>query len=406
MRDRGYSFNLDELLKLDERRRELLVELESLRARQNVANKEIGVLQRENKDFSAKIKELSKTSESASSVLTDVEDIDKKLDVLIYKVPNFPHISTPQGSDSSHNKKVRQHGNEKRFNYKCKTHLEIGEKLGILDFKRASKIAGSGFALFMGKGARLVRALVNFMLDLHTSKHGYVEVWPPALVNRKSMTGTGQLPNLEEDMYRLRDEDYFLIPTAEVPVTNLLQGEVLGEDALPIYYTAYTPCFRREAGSYGKDTKGLLRVHQFDKVELVKFVRPETSYEELEKLVGNAEEVLKALGLTFRTMELCRGDLSFASTKCYDLEVWAPGVEKWLEVSSCSNFEDFQARRIGIRYRPKTGKGLEFVHTLNGSGVALARTVAALLESGQEENGTVRLPECLAPYLGGDLILK
>ena len=281
------------------------------------------------------------------------------------------------------------------------THMEIGEAHDIIDFSRGAKIAGSNFILYKGLGARLQRALVNFMLDRHTAQHGYREMWPPALVNRASMTGTGQLPKLEEDMYRLKDEDLFLIPTAEVPVTNIHAGEILDEKELPLYYTAYTPCFRREAGSYGKDTKGLVRVHQFDKVELVKFVRPETSFDELESLLADAEDILQALNLPYRVVLLASGDISFAATKCYDLEAYAPGIDKWLEVSSCSNFTDFQARRANIRFRNSESKKTGFVHTLNGSGVALPRVVVALLENFQQKDGSVVVPEVLRPYMGG-----
>jgi seryl-tRNA synthetase len=299
---------------------------------------------------------------------------------------------------------VRTWGEIKVFNFKPISHIELAQHLDIIDFNRASKITGSNFVLYKGWGAKLERALINFMLDLHTHKHGYTEVFPPFLVNRASMTGTGQLPKLEEDMYRLKDDDLFLIPTAEVPVTNIFRNEVLDEDKLPIYYTAYTACFRREAGSYGKDTKGLIRVHEFDKVEMVKFVKPETSYDELERLVNNAERVLQLLELPYRVAVLSTEDLSFAASKCYDLEAYAPGIDKWLEVSSCSNFESFQARRANIKFRKKTEsreQRTEYVHTLNGSGIALARTVIAILENYQQKDGTVIIPEVLRPYLDG-----
>ncbi|TAM42062.1 serine--tRNA ligase, partial [bacterium] len=303
--------------------------------------------------------------------------------------------------DASQNKVVRGWGKEKKFDFKPLTHIELCQNLDIIDFNRATKITGSNFILFKGWGAKLERALINFMLDLHTNKHGYTEIFPPFLVNRASMLGTGQLPKLEEDMYKLKDDDLFLIPTAEVPVTNIFRDEILDEDKLPIYYTAYTACFRREAGSYGKDTKGLFRVHEFDKVEMVKFVRPEDSYDELEKLVANAEEVLQLLELPYRVKMLATQDISFAAGKCYDLEAYASGSDKWLEVSSCSNFESFQARRANIRMRRKENKKVEFIHTLNGSGVALARTVAAIIENYQQEDGSVLLPKALQPYLNG-----
>jgi seryl-tRNA synthetase len=319
---------------------------------------------------------------------------------VLLTIPNIPHSSVPIG-DPSKKKIVRSWGEAPRFNFKPLTHIELSQHLDIIDFARASKITASNFVLFKGWGARLERALINFMLDLHTKKHGFTEIFPPFLVNRASMTGTGQLPKLEEDMYRLKDDDLFLIPTAEVPLTNIFQNEIINEDDLPIYYTAYTACFRREAGSYGKDTKGLIRVHQFDKVELVKFVDPESSYEELEKLVSNAEEVLKLLGLPYRVVMLASEDLSFSASKCYDLEAYAAGIDKWLEVSSCSNFEGFQAHRANIRFRKKDTKKLDFVHTLNGSGVALARTLIAILENYQQADGTIIIPAALRPYMDG-----
>jgi seryl-tRNA synthetase len=319
---------------------------------------------------------------------------------MILTVPNIPHQSIPRG-DASKKKTVRSWGSQREFDFKPVTHIELSQHLDIIDFGRAAKITGSNFVLYKGWGAKLERALINFMLDLHTKKHGYTEVFPPFLVNRQSMTGTGQLPKLEEDMYRLKDDDLFLVPTAEVPVTNIFRDEILQEEALPVYYTGYTACFRREAGSYGKDTKGLVRVHQFDKVELVKFVRPETSYEELEKLVNDAEEVLQLLGLPYRVAMLSTEDLSFAASKCYDLEAYAPGMDTWLEVSSCSNFESFQARRANIKFRRKDTKKTDFLHTLNGSGVALARTVIAILENYQQRDGSISIPEVLRPYFDG-----
>jgi len=315
-------------------------------------------------------------------------------------IPNLPHATLPVG-DVSANKIVRSWGKEKKFNFKPLNHIELCQNLDIVDFNRATKITGSNFILFKGWGAKLERGLINFMLDLHTNKHGYTEIFPPFLVNRASMLGTGQLPKLEEDMYKLNDDDLFLIPTAEVPVTNMFRDEILEEDKLPIYYTAYTACFRREAGSYGKETKGLIRVHEFDKVEMVKFVKPEDSFDELEKLVVNAQEVLELLELPYRVVMLATQDLSFSASKCYDLEAYTAATDKWLEVSSCSNFESFQARRANIRFRRKEGKKVEFVHTLNGSGIALARTVVAILENYQQEDGSVLIPKVLQPYLNG-----
>jgi seryl-tRNA synthetase len=343
------------------------------------------------------------TAQKIDTLEDELKGIDAQLDNLLLNIPNIPHSSIPVG-DASKKDVVRAWGDAPRFDFEPVTHIELAQHLDIIDFGRAAKITGSNFILFKGWGARLERALFNFMLDLHTKKHGYTEVFPPFLVNRASMTGTGQLPKLEEDMYRLKDDDLFLIPTAEVPVTNIFRDEVLDEEDLPVYYTAYTACFRREAGSYGKDTKGLTRVHQFDKVEMVKFVKPENSYEELEKLVGDAEEVLQLLGLAYRVVMLSTEDLSFAASKCYDLEAYAAGIDNWLEVSSCSNFESFQARRANIRFRRKMQDGrrlTEYVHTLNGSGIALARTVIAILENYQQKDGSIIIPECLRPYLDG-----
>ncbi len=316
-------------------------------------------------------------------------------------VPNLPHASVPVGPDASANRQERTWGEPRQFSFAPKTHQELGESLRLIDLPRAAKIAGSHFVLFTGAGARLERALINFMLDTHTKEHGYREMSPPYLVNRQSMTGTGQLPKFEADMYRLRDDDLFLIPTAEVPVTNLLAGEVLEEARLPVSYTAYSACFRREAGSYGKEAKGMTRVHQFDKVELVKFVTPESSYDELKLLVGHAETILQRLELPYRVMLLSTGDMGFAAAMCYDIEAWACGLKSWLEVSSCSNFEAFQARRANIRYRQTSTKKVAYLHTLNGSGVALARTFIALLEQHQNADGTVTIPTALRPYLDG-----
>ena len=336
-------------------------------------------------------------------------EVDQKIANFTYSIPNIPDKSVPVGGPDS-NKIVRSWGKIPTFDFNPRNHIELCEILGIISFGIAAKITGSNFVLYMGQGARLERALINFMLDLHTKKHGYKEVFPPFLVNRRSMTGTGQLPKLEEDMYRLKDDDLFLIPTAEVPVTNIHANDVLDEDKLPIYYTAYTACFRREAGSYGKDTKGLIRVHQFDKVELVKFVKPEASSDEHEKLLKDAEEVLQLLNLPYRVILLATGDISFSAAKCYDIELYAPGTDAYLEVSSCSNFTDFQARRANIRFKPanrQTGKPAnQFVHTLNGSGVALARLVVAILENYQNKDGSVNIPKALIPYMDGVEVIK
>ena len=401
LKKRGTSFDLEALLKLDEERRRLLQEVEQLKNKRNLASGEIGLLLREKKEATSKKEAMKVISQKIDKLDLKVGELDKNILDLMLNIPNIPHSSVPTGKNSSSNKEVKRWGEIRKFSFKPKTHLELSEYLGIIDFKRASKITGAAFPLYIGDGARLERALIQFMLDLHTKKHRYIEVSPPFLVNRQSMTGTGQLPKMEEDMYRLKDDDYFLIPTAEVPVTNLHRDEVLREEALPLYYVAYTPCFRREAGSYGKETKGLTRVHQFDKVELVKFTHPTNSYDEHEKLLKDAEEVLQLLELPYRVVLLSSGDLGFSASKCYDIEAYAPGAESYLEVSSCSNFESFQARRANIRFRAKDSKSPSLVHTLNGSGVALARTVICLLEHFQEEDGTILLPKALTPYMDG-----
>ncbi|MDD2751736.1 MAG: serine--tRNA ligase [Candidatus Omnitrophica bacterium] len=401
IQDRNLKLDLSGLIALDESRRKILGELELLRAQRNKANDEISVFLKEKKDAKPKIAAMKEISAKIDGLEKELKEIDDSLAKLILTFPNIPHSSIPRG-DPTCNKIVRTWGEPPKFDFKPITHVEISQNLDIIDLPRATKITGSNFILYKGWGARLERALINFMLDLHTKKHGYTEIFPPFLVNRASMTGTGQLPKLEEDMYRLKDDDLFLIPTAEVPVTNIFRDEVLDEEKLPIFYTAYTACFRREAGSYGKDTKGLTRVHQFDKVEMVKFVQPETSYDELEKLLGNAEEVLQVLGLPYRVVMLATQDLSFAASKCYDLEAYAAGVDKWLEVSSCSNFEDFQARRANIRFKNKATKKLGFVHTLNGSGVALARTLICILENYQQADGSIMIPHALRPYLDNE----
>ncbi|MCD6583875.1 MAG: serine--tRNA ligase, partial [Candidatus Omnitrophica bacterium] len=400
LKNRGYDFDLDAFLQLDEKRRDLIKKIENIRFQKNKINEEIKVLLKEEKDVSSQIEVTKRLSQELDSLEEEFKKVKQEFSWQILNIPNIPHSSIPVG-DTSANKIVITKGKVKRFNFKPLTHIELGEHLEIFDFKKAAKMCGSNFVLFEGEGAKLERALINFMLDLHTKEHGYKEVFPPFLVNRTSMTTTGQLPKLEEDMYRLRDDDYFLIPTAEVPVTNIHREEILEEKNLPIYYVSYTACFRREAGSYGKETKGLVRVHQFDKVELVKFTTPQSSYQELEKLLGDACRVIELLELPYRVILLATAELSFAATKCYDIEVYAPGVQQWLEVSSCSNFEDFQARRGNIRYREAEGGKLRFVHTLNGSGVALARLVIAILENYQQKDGSVVIPKVLRKYLDG-----
>ncbi len=393
--------DLDRWLALDEQRRQLLVQVETLKAEKNRASEAIGKAKKAGKDAAEAVAAMKKVGEEIKGLDGQLDAIETELKTLHAWIPNIPHASVPR-AEADGNVVVRTEGTPATFDFTPKPHWELAASLGLVDFERAGKIAGAGFLLFTGKGARLERALIQFMLDLHTRKHGYTEVSPPHVVRGQSLFGTGQLPKLEADMYRLADEDLYLNPTAEVPLTNIHQDEILDGARLPINLTAYCPSYRREAGSYGRDTRGMIRVHQFDKVELVKFVAPETSYDEHEALRGDAEAVLRALGFAYRVILLAAGDMSFAAAKCYDLETWAPGEGRWLEVSSCSNFEDFQARRAGIRYRPP-GKGakVDYVHTLNASGLALPRVFATLLEVGQTERGTVTIPEALVPYVDG-----
>ena len=399
LQTRGATGDLDAVLALDKERRSTVSQVEALKNRRNVVSKEIGTLKKEGKDAGDIQKSMRDLGNEIAATDRKIRKIEEELASALLFFPNLPHASVPVGKDAADNKMVRQRGEPRHFDFEPKPHWDIGSKLGIFDFERAARMTGAGFPLFVGLGARLQRGLIQFMLDLHVNEHGYKEIWPPFLVNSSSMRGTGQLPKFAEELYHVPSDDLYLIPTAEVPVTNLYRDEII-RDPLPIYLTAYTPCFRREAGAAGKETRGLIRVHQFDKVEMVKFVEPETSYDELETLVQNAEEVLQRLGLTYRVIQLCTGDMGFAAAKCYDIELWAPAQNAWLEVSSCSNFEDFQARRAQIRYRTKGGKAA-FVHTLNGSGVALPRLVVALIENYQEADGTVPLPEALWPYMGG-----
>ena len=391
-----------EILTLDEQRRKLVTESDQLKADLNRVSKEIGK-SKDSEDSKQKIQNSRLLGERISSLDAQIATTDEKLQNILLHLPALPHSTVPEGSGPPDNKLIRSHGEKPHYSFTPKPHWEIGEKLGILDFQRATKISGSGFFILKGLGAKLERALISFMLDLHTHEHGYTELWPPTLVNRASMLNTGKLPKFEEELYRCKDDELYLIPTAEVPLTDLHRDEILSEKELPKYYTAYTPCYRREAGAAGKQTRGMLRVHQFDKVELVKLATPETSYNELEKMLQNAEKVLQLLGLHYHILELCTGDLGFASTKTYDIEVWAAGQNAYLEVSSVSNCEDFQSRRANIRYKTKDGKN-RFVHTLNGSGVALPRLVIALLENGQQADGHVKLPDSLVPYMGTDKI--
>ena len=400
IRNKHETADVDALLKLDEQRRSLVFESEQLRGKRNDVSKSIAEMKKSGEDATDVIAEMRDIGAKIKEYEAGLGELEPQINEIYVRIPNVPAEDVPVGVDENDNEELRTWGERKTFDFKPKPHWDLARKLGIIDFETATKLSGAGFALYVGVGARLERALIAFMLDLHTTKHGYTEVSPPFIVNRASMFGTGQLPKLEDDMYRCDVDDLFLIPTAEVPVTNIHRDETLDAGRLPIRYTAYTPCFRREAGSYGKDTRGLMRVHQFDKVEMVKFVRPETSWDELESLLADAEEVLQLLGVEYRVLKLCTGDLSFSAAKCYDIEIWAPGIERWLEVSSCSNFTDFQARRANIRFKEKGGKP-QFVHTLNGSGVALARLVAVLLEMYQDQDGAVTIPEPLRAYMGG-----
>jgi len=401
LKTRGYDLDISRFETLDRARREILSGLESLRHQKNRVSEDIAVMKKRGEDASAVIAEMkavaSKIKEKEKELPTYIEELDQMLMV----IPNFPDSSVPVGKNEKDNPVIRTWGVIRKMDFVPRPHWEIGETLGILDFQRAAKIAGSRFALYIGPGAKLERALISFMLDMHTREHGYTEILPPFMVNADCLTGTGQLPKFKEDLFKVEGWDLYLIPTAEVPVTNIHRDEILREEDLPVYYAAYTPCFRSEAGSYGKDTRGLIRQHQFNKVELVKFVRPETSYDELEKLTRNAEEVLRRLELPYRVVSLCTGDLGFSAAKTYDLEVWLPGQELYREISSCSNFADFQARRAGIRFKKKGGTGTELVHTLNGSGLAVGRTLVAILENYQQKDGSISIPDALRPYMGG-----
>jgi seryl-tRNA synthetase len=401
---RGQDMPWDAVQKLSDERRTLTTQVEQLRSELKKGSDEVARLRRAKEPAEAAMAAMKGLGDRIKDVEDSLRAVEESLSDLALRIPNLPHQTVPIGSDASDNVEVRRWGAIPSFTAPAKPHWEIGEALGILDFDRAAKIAGARFAVLSGAGARMERALINYMLDLHTGAHGYREVLPPLLVNRRAMTGTGQLPKFEDDLFRLRDEDYFLIPTAEVPVTNLHREEILSEDRLPIRYTAYTPCFRREAGSYGKDTRGLIRLHQFNKVELVAFSTPDRSYEELERLTGHAEFILQSLKLPYRVVTLCTGDMGFSATKTYDIEVWLPSQGQYREISSCSNFESFQARRANIKYRPAGGKKdtkTEFVHTLNGSGLAVGRTLVAILENFQQPDGSVLIPEALHPYMGG-----
>ena len=392
--------DVDQLLVLDEASRKLQTEVNHLQAERNSASKAIGLAKKAGKDASDAIKQTRKLGDRLKEIESKFQEIDKKLNDLLYQTPNPPHESSPKGSDENDNVEIRTWGEKPTFSFQPKAHLEIGDNLALLDFQRGAKLSGSGFPLYTGMGAKLERALINNMIDHHTSEYGFKELFPPVLMRKESMVTTGQLPKFEEDMYHTEVDNLYLAPTAEVPVTNIHRDEILDEADLPIYYVAYSPCFRRESGSYGKDTRGLLRVHQFNKIELVKFTTPDSSYQELEDLTLQAESILKKFGLHYRVVELCTGDLSFAAAKCYDIELWAPGEQKWLEVSSCSNFESFQARRGNIRYRRTADNKVDFLHTLNGSGVATPRLMIALLETYQTKEGSIKFPDKVANFLG------
>ncbi len=401
LRKRGQNHDLGDFLDHDANRRAILLEVETLKHRRNKVSERIAQMRRNKEDASDLIAEMKAVSEKIKSLDEQLSHHEQVLRSILMGLPNLPHPSVPVGKNAQDNVIVRKVGVPPLFDFQPLPHWEIGEKLGILDFERAAKIAGARFALYIGYGARLERALINFMLDVQTKEHGYLEVLPPFMANRTSTTATGQLPKFEEDLFKLEGWDYYLVPTAEVPVTNIHQGEILDEEELPKRYTAYTPCFRSEAGSYGKDTRGLIRQHQFNKVELVKFTTPETSYEELESLLSDAEVILKRLELPYQVVVLCTGDLGFSAAKTFDIEVWMPGQQKYREISSCSNFEDFQARRGNIRFKRKGKKGTELVHTLNGSGMAVGRTVIAILENFQQQDASVIIPEALRPYMDG-----
>ena len=401
MRERGQEMNLERFITLDAGRREIIQEVEGLRGERNAVSKQIGEKKKNREDATDIIARMGEVSARIKELDETLKQTDDELQAILMTIPNLPHESVVCGRGAEDNPVVRVWGEKPQFSFTPRPHWEIGESLNILDFARGAKITGARFTLYRGFGARLERALINFMLDLHTEEHGYTEVLPPFLVNRESMTGTGQLPKFEEDLFRIDKVDYFLIPTAEVPVTNIHRDEILGEKELPICYVACTPCFRAEAGSYGKDTRGLIRQHQFNKVELVKFAKPESSYEEMEKLTLNAEEVLKRLKIPYRVVSLCTADLGFSSAKTYDIEAWLPGQDAYREISSCSNFEEFQARRASIRFRRDESGKVEFVHTLNGSGLAAGRTLVAVLENYQQADGSVVIPEALRPYMGG-----
>lgn len=404
--NRNNDMNIDALLSLDAEKRSLLVESEELKAKRNEGSRKVSQARAAGEDAAGLMEEMRLVGERVKTIDARITEIDASLDDLLLRVPNRPHETCPVGKDENDNVEIRKWGEVPMFPFEPKPHWEIGEALGIMDFERGAALAQSRFTVLKGLGAKVERALLNFMLDLHTEKHGYKEIEPPFMVNSATMQGTGQLPKFAEELYKCEGDDLWLIPTAEVPLTNLHAGDILEEDALPLYYTAYTPCFRREAGSYGRDIRGFLRQHQFDKVEMVKLCTPETSYDELEKLTANAEEVLQLLKIPYRVICLSTGDMGFGSSKTYDIEVWLPSQNKYREISSCSNCEDFQARRMNTRYRPKDGGKPRFVHTLNGSGIAIGRTLIAVIENYQQEDGSFLVPDVLRPYMSGVTTVK
>ena len=398
---RNNAFPLDRYKELDEERRKVLLEVEKLKERRNAGSKEVGIRKKAGEDTEALQNEIRELGEEIKKFDDKANEIESELDELALRIPNRPHASVPKGKDENDNIEMRRWGTPREFDFEPKPHWDLGEALGIMDFDRGVKIAESRFTVLKGAGARLERGLMNFMLDLHTTQHGFTEVAPPALVNSKTMTGTGQLPKFADDLYRCLNDDLWLIPTAEVPLTNLHSGETFKESDLPKYFCAFTPCFRREAGSYGRDMRGMLRQHQFDKVEMVKLSTPEKSYDELEHMTNCAEKVLQLLGIPYRVIVLCTGDMGFGAAKTYDIEVWLPSQNTYREISSCSNCEDFQARRMGIKYKPADGGKARFIHTLNGSGLAIGRTLIALMENYQNADGSITVPEALRPYVGG-----
>lgn len=404
LKKRGNAMTLDGFFAMDKERREILGEVEALKNKRNTVSQQISVMKKNKEDASGAVSEMRKVGEDISRLDARLKEVETQLRGIMLSIPNVPNEAVPVGRDENDNPEIRRWGAQTEFSFTPKPHWEIGEALGILDAERAGKVTGARFTFYKGLGARLERAVINFMLNLHTEEHGYTEMLPPFIANKDSMTGTGQLPKFAEDMFKLEGLDYYLIPTAEVPVTNYHRSEILNGSDLPLYYSAYSACFRAEAGSAGRDTRGLIRQHQFNKVELVKFVKPEDSYAELEKLTHDAERVLQLLGLPYRVVLLCTGDLGFSSAKTYDIEVWLPSFQTYREISSCSNFEDYQARRADIKFRRDTKSKPEFVHTLNGSGLAIGRTVAAILENCQQEDGSVVIPEALRPYMGTDII--